>query len=94
MKCCEGQDGTIIYIRALQGHSHGVAIHPNLFQTDTVELDGTRISHVQLFQLLTAIVNPFFSSMTKRAAELFTASASARQKPRPPDHKAGGRPQA
>ena len=31
LKCCEGQNGTIIYIRALQDHSQGVAINPDQF---------------------------------------------------------------
>ena len=36
MEHCEEQSGTIRYIRALQGHSHGVAIHPNLFSSKQV----------------------------------------------------------
>ena len=31
MENCEDQVGTIRYIRSLQGHSHGAAIHPNMF---------------------------------------------------------------
>ena len=36
MEYCEEQLGTIRYIRALQGHSHGVAINPNLFSSKQV----------------------------------------------------------
>ena len=46
MECCVDQHGTIIYIRALQGQSHGVV----LFETDTVELEETHTPHGQLFQ--------------------------------------------
>ena len=31
MKYCENQNGTIIHIRAVHGHSHGVTINPTLF---------------------------------------------------------------
>ena len=31
LECCEGRNGTIIYIRALQDHSQGVAINPDQF---------------------------------------------------------------
>ena len=31
MESCEHQNGTKVYIRALQAHSHGVAIIPDLF---------------------------------------------------------------
>ena len=29
MECCEDQKGTIIFIRAVQGHSHGATIQPS-----------------------------------------------------------------
>ena len=31
MEYCEDQKGTMIYIGAVQGHSHGVSINPTLF---------------------------------------------------------------
>ena len=31
MEYCDDQHETIIYIRPVQGHSHGVAINPQLF---------------------------------------------------------------
>ena len=31
MEHCEAQNGAIIYTRAVQGHSHGVTMNPNLF---------------------------------------------------------------
>ena len=34
-----GQNGTIMYIRAVQGHSHGVAINPHLFSLKTIPLN-------------------------------------------------------
>ena len=39
MECCWDQHGTIIYIRALQGHSHGVAINPNMFSLTQIPLN-------------------------------------------------------
>ena len=41
-----GQNGTIIYIRAVQGHSHRARINPNfLFSLkDTAEFERTHIS--------------------------------------------------
>ena len=39
MECCEGQSGTIIYIRAVQGHSHGVTINPNMFSLRQIPLN-------------------------------------------------------
>ena len=36
MVYCEDHNGTILYIRALQGHSHGVAISPNLFSVKQI----------------------------------------------------------
>ena len=36
---CEDQNGTIIRIRALQGHSHGVVINPNLFSLKQIPLN-------------------------------------------------------
>ena len=52
MEYCEDRNGTILYIRALQGHSQGVAINPKLvlFETDTVEFGRTHFPHGQLFQ--------------------------------------------
>ena len=44
MQHCEDHNETIIYTRALQGQSHGVAINPNmfiLFETKRVDLEGT-----------------------------------------------------
>ena len=53
MEYCEDQNGTILSIRALQGHSQGVAINPNLFSLKQIlpSLERTHIPHGQLFQL-------------------------------------------
>ena len=38
LEYCEGQNGTIIYIRAVQGHSHSITINPTLFSVKEVPL--------------------------------------------------------
>ena len=43
---CEDQNGAVIYVRVLQGHSHGVTINSDLFST--VDLERTHIPHGQL----------------------------------------------
>ena len=45
---CEDQNGTVIYIRAMQGHGHGVTINSDLFST--VDLERTHIPHGQLYK--------------------------------------------
>ena len=43
---CEDQIRTIIFIRAVQGHSHGASINPNLFSLKEIPLNWTEhISH-------------------------------------------------
>ena len=39
MEYCEDQNRTIIYIRAVQGHSHGDRINPDLFSFNQVPLN-------------------------------------------------------
>ena len=39
MEYCEDQNGTIIHIRALQGHSHWVAIKPDLFSLKQIRVE-------------------------------------------------------
>ena len=56
MEYCEDQNGTIICTCSLQGHNRGVAVSPALFsfvlfETDTVELEGTPVPHGPLSQL-------------------------------------------
>ena len=36
---CEDHNGTIIYIRAVQGHSYGATMNPNLFSLIQMPLD-------------------------------------------------------
>ena len=36
---CEDQNGTIIYIRAVQGHSHGARINPTVFSSTKIPLN-------------------------------------------------------
>ena len=45
---CEDQNGTVIYFRALQGHSHGVTINSDLFST--VEVERTHIPQGQFYK--------------------------------------------
>ena len=45
MECCEDQNGTIIYIRAVQGHSHGVTINPNMFSLREIPLNWKDHTH-------------------------------------------------
>ena len=53
MECCDDQNGTIMYKRAVQEHGHGAKINPTffLFETCAADLTGTRIPHGQPFQL-------------------------------------------
>ena len=39
MECCEDQKGTIIDIRASQGHSHCVSVNPTLFILTKIPLN-------------------------------------------------------
>ena len=59
------EDGTTIYIRALQGHSHGVETNPNLLSLKRIPLNWKRTSipHGQIFQLQ---INPRGCSMDRR----------------------------
>ena len=52
MELCENQNGTNIFIRAVEVHGQGVANNPDLF-SDTVEFEGTHnySPHGQLCQL-------------------------------------------
>ena len=48
---CEDQNGTVIYIRALQGHGHGFTINSDLFSLQRMPLNWKEhILHGQLFQ--------------------------------------------
>ena len=53
MEYCEDENGTIIHIPAVQGHTVMVLhwIQPCLFERDNVALGTTHIPHGQLFQL-------------------------------------------
>ena len=53
MEYCEDQNGTTLYIRAVQGRSHCAKINPTFIfsERDTVELERTVIPHGQLLQL-------------------------------------------
>ena len=53
MEYCDDQNGTIMYNRAVQEHGHGARMNPTffLFETCTVDLEGTHIPHEQPFQL-------------------------------------------
>ena len=60
MECCKDQNGTINYTRASHGHCQGGRNQSRLvlFETDTVELEGTHTPHghvLQLNQFLTMI---------------------------------------
>ena len=65
MEYCEDQHGTIICIRAVQGHGHGVAMNPNLFSLkQTPSRWKEHITpHGQLFQLY---INPGVFSVDRR----------------------------
>ena len=43
MEHCEDQNGTITYIRAVQGNSHGARINPTLFSSQHISCTGGRI---------------------------------------------------
>ena len=52
MEYCKDQNGTVIYICAVQGHSHGARVKPPIFfERDAVEEEGTHFTHGHLFQL-------------------------------------------
>ena len=43
---CEDRGGTIIHIRAVQGHDHGAELNPIfLIERDAVELERTHVPH-------------------------------------------------
>ena len=46
VECCEDKNGTIMYTRAVQGHSHGARINTtSFFLKDTVELEKEHVFH-------------------------------------------------
>ena len=78
---CANQKHQRLCIRVVQGHSHDVAVNPNLFscEKDTVELEGTHIPHGQLLQLQSILENGLWtgglSLRSTRQACFFSESA-------------------